>query len=92
MLDRRGNQVFEVRGLVPNQTTIRYHVLGSSINLISVKSGNFTTLYDLNGKTVGDRPIPSQYPVELQFSALRNKLYVYSSTEKTLQIWSIKLR
>jgi len=92
VLDRRGSQVFEVRGLVPGQTTIRYHVLGSGIQLISVKSGEFTTLYDLNGHTVGDRPIPSQYPVELQFSPLRNKLYVYSSTEKALQIWSIKLR
>lgn len=92
ILDRKGSLLFEVRGLRPGQTTIRYHVLGSGVNLISVKSGNFTTLYNLAGRPIGDRPIPSHYPVELQFSPSRNKLFVYSSDNKALQIWSVKLR
>ncbi|MGV3559607.1 hypothetical protein [Larkinella arboricola] len=92
ILDRNGKQLFEVRGLRPGQTSIRYHVLGSGINLISVKSGNFTSLYDLAGRPVGDRPIPGNYPVELQFSPTRNKLFVYSTDNKAVQIWSVKLR
>ncbi|MRS63715.1 hypothetical protein [Larkinella terrae] len=92
ILDRKGNSLFEVRGLRPGQTTIRYHVLGSGINLISVKSGNFTSLYDLAGRPVGDRPIPGAYPVGLQFSPTRNKLFVYSTDNKAVQIWSVKLR
>ncbi|MFD1139840.1 hypothetical protein ACFQ4C_01910 [Larkinella insperata] len=92
VLDRNGKQLFEVRGLRPGQTTLRYHVLGSGINLISVKSGNFTTLYDLAGRPIGDRPIPGAFPVELQFSPTRNKLFVYSTDNKAVQIWSVKLR
>ncbi|GAB3284140.1 hypothetical protein GCM10027347_61000 [Larkinella harenae] len=92
ILDRKGKMLFEVRGLRPGQTLIRYHVLGSGVNLISVKSGNFTTLYDLAGRPVGDRPIPGSNPVGLQFSATRNKLFVYSSDNKAVQIWSVKLR
>jgi hypothetical protein len=92
ILDRKGNSLFEVRGLRPGQTTIRYHVLGSGVNLISVKSGNFTTIYDLAGHPIGDRPIPGNYPVELQFSPTRNKLFVYSTDNKAVQIWSVKLR
>ncbi|WP_128543617.1 hypothetical protein [Larkinella soli] len=91
-LDRQGRQLFEVRGLRAGQTLIRYHVLGSGLNLVSIKSGNFTTLYRLNGRPVGDRPIPSQYPVGLQYSPTRNKLFVYSSAEKAVQVWSIKVR
>ncbi|MGA0558161.1 hypothetical protein ACO2Q8_15985 [Larkinella sp. VNQ87] len=92
ILNRNGQLRFEVRGLRPGQTTIRYHVLGSGVNLISVKSGNFTTLYNLDGQPIGDRPIPGTYPVELQFSPNRNKLFVYSTDNKALQIWSVKLR
>ncbi|GAB3901511.1 hypothetical protein GCM10028803_26320 [Larkinella knui] len=92
ILDRKGHSLFEVRGLRPGQTTIRYHVLGSGVSLISVKSGNFTTLYDLAGHPVGDRPIPGNFPVELQFSPTRNKLFVYSTDNKAVQIWSVKLR
>ncbi|MFC5408204.1 hypothetical protein ACFPMF_02705 [Larkinella bovis] len=92
ILDRKGNPLFEVRGLRPGQTLIRYHVLGAGVNLISVKSGNFTTLYNLAGKPVGDRPIPGSYPVGLQFSPTRNKLFIYSSDNKAVQIWSVKLR
>ncbi|GAB3339297.1 hypothetical protein GCM10027299_52130 [Larkinella ripae] len=92
VLDRNGKSLFEVRGLRPGQTLIRYHILGSGVNLISVKSGNFTTLYNLTGRPVGDRPIPGQYPVELQFSPTRNKLFVYSTDSKAVQIWSVKLR
>ncbi|RRB07134.1 hypothetical protein [Larkinella rosea] len=92
ILDRKGKSLFEVRGLRPGQTTIRYHVLGSGVNLISVKSGNFTSLYNLAGRPVGDRPIPGNFPAELQFSPTRNKLFVYSTDTKAVQIWSVKLR
>ncbi|WP_234734134.1 hypothetical protein [Tellurirhabdus bombi] len=92
ILDHNGKSLFEVRGLVPGRTTIRYHIFGSGLKLVSVKSGNFTSLYHLNGRPFGDRPIPGLYPVNLQYSPSRNKLFIYSSTEKAVQVWSIKLR
>ncbi|WP_266366283.1 hypothetical protein [Tellurirhabdus rosea] len=92
VLDQNGRQLFEVRSLISGQTTIRYHALDAGLKIISVKSGTFTTLYDLAGHPIGDRPIPALYPVTLQYSASRNKLFVYGSSEKAVQVWSIKLR
>jgi len=92
VLDTTGRALLEVRGLPPGQTQIRYHVLTTGLRLISVKTGNFTSLYDLRGQAIGDRPVPSPFPVELQFDPGRNKLFVYSCTEKAVQVWSIKLR
>ncbi|KAB7730874.1 hypothetical protein F5984_12080 [Rudanella paleaurantiibacter] len=92
ILDQQGNERFAVRGLQPDQTSIRYHRLGGGIELISLKSGSFTTLYTLDGKRIGDRPIPSDFPVALQFDELTNELYVLSGIQKAVQLFSIRLR
>lgn len=92
ILDQQGNERFAVRGLQPDQTSIRYHRLGGGVELISLKSGGFTTLYTLDGKRIGDRPIPSDFPVALQFDELTNELYVLSGIRKAVQLFSIRLR
>lgn len=92
ILDQQGNDRFAVRGLQPDQSTIRYHRLGGGIDLISVKSGKFTTLYTLGGLRVGDRSIPGDFPVALQFDELTNELYVLTGVEKAVQLFSIRLR
>lgn len=92
ILDQQGNERFAVRGLEPGATTIRYHRLGGGIDLISVKSGKFTTLYNLSGQRVGDREIPGDFPVQLQFDELTNELYILTGVEKAVQLFSIRLR
>ena len=92
ILDQQGNERFAVRGLQPDKTNIRYHRLGGGIELISVKSGEFTTLYTLDGQRVGDRSIPGDFPVALQFDELTNELYVLTGVEKAVQLFSIRLR
>ncbi|WP_345245498.1 hypothetical protein [Nibrella saemangeumensis] len=92
VLDQQGQQRFEIRGLKPGLNPIHYHHLGAGVDLISVKSGRFTTLYTLDGDVVGDRAIPSDFPVALQFNAVTNQLYVVSGTDKTVQLFSIRMR
>ena len=92
ILDQQGNNRFAVQGLKPGQTSIRYHRLGGGIDLISIKSGNYTTLYTLNGQRVGDRAIPGDFPVVLQFDEGTNELYVLTGVEKAVQLFSIRLR
>lgn len=92
ILDQQGNDRFAVRGLQPDQTNIRYHRLSGGIEIISVKSGKFTTLYNLNGQRVGDRPIPGDFPVALQFDELTNELYILIGIEKAVQLYSIRLK
>ena len=92
ILDQQGNNRFAVQGLKPGQTSIRYHRLGGGIDLISIKSGNYTTLYTLSGQRVGDRAIPGDFPVVLQFDEGTNELYVLTGVEKAVQLFSIRLR
>lgn len=92
VLNQKGEQQFDVRALQPNSTLVRYHRLGAGINIVSVKSGAFTTLYDLSGQLVGDRPIPGDFPVALQFDAQTNELYALSGSQKAVQLFSIRMR
>ena len=92
VLDQQGQRRFDVRALQSGRNRVRYHRLGAGIELVSVQSGNFTTLYDLNGRILGDRPIPGDFPVTLQFDERTNELYILSSTQQTVQLFSIRLR
>ncbi|AQG80140.1 hypothetical protein [Spirosoma montaniterrae] len=92
VLDQQGQRRFEVRALQSGRNNVRYHRLGAGVELISVKSGGYTTLYDLNGRVVGDRPIPSDFPVAVQFDERTNELYVLSGAKQAVQLFSIRLR
>ncbi|MBC3785563.1 hypothetical protein [Spirosoma utsteinense] len=92
ILDQQGQRQFEVRALQSGRNNVRYHRLGAGVELISVKSGGFTTLYDLNGRIVGDHPIPSDFPVALQFDERTNELYILSGAQRAVQLFSIRLR
>ncbi|GAB3558452.1 hypothetical protein [Spirosoma fluminis] len=92
VLDQQGQRRFDVRALQSGRNNVRYHRLGAGVELISVKSGSFTTLYDLNGRIVGDRPIPSDFPLALQFDERTNELYILSSAKQAVQVFSIRLR
>lgn len=92
VLDQHGQPKFDVRALQSGRNNVRYHRLGAGIELISVKSGNFTVLYDLNGHVLNDRPIPSDFPVALQFDERTNELYVLSGAQQAVLLFSIRLR
>lgn len=92
ILDQRGQRLFDVRALQSGRNNVRYHRLGAGIDLISVKSGGFTTLYDLNGRIIGERPIPSDFPVALQFDERTNELYILSGAQQAVLLFSIRLR
>ena len=92
VLNQQGERRFEVRALPSGRNTVRYHRLGAGVELISVQSGGFSTLYDLSGKVIGDRPIPGNFPVALQFDERTNELYVLSGADRAVQLFSIRLR
>jgi hypothetical protein len=92
ILDAAGTRQFELRNLRPADTHLQYHRLGNGVDMLAVKSGNFTTLYTLTGQRIGDRPIPSLFPVTLQYDAQTNELYIVSSIQKAVQLFTIRLR
>lgn len=92
ILDQKGQRRFDVRALQSGRNNVRYHRLGAGVELISVQSGGFTTLYNLNGQIIGDRPIPSDFPVALQFDERINELYILSGAKQAVQLFSIRIR
>lgn len=92
VLDQQGKRRFDVRALQSGRNRVRYHRLGAGVEIVSVQSGTFTTLYDLNGGIIGDRPIPGDFPVTLQFDERTNELYILSNTKQTVHLFSIRLR
>ncbi len=92
VLEKNGKELFSAKGLIADQKQVQYHFLSSEVKFLSVKSGNFTTLYDLKGNQIGDKPFPSEIPVRVSLVEGYNKLLIYSYANKKLQTWSLKLR
>ncbi|MCU0339303.1 MAG: hypothetical protein MUE30_05430 [Spirosomaceae bacterium] len=92
VLDKKGNELFTARGLIPDQKNVQYHFLGADMKFLSIKSGSFTTLYDLKGNQIGDKPIPSEIPIRISYVEGYSKLLIYGYSNKKLQTWSLKIR
>lgn len=92
VLNKQGKELFSAQGLIPYRNGVQYHFLGSEVKFLSVKSGNFTTLYDLNGNQIGDKPIPSDIPIRVTLLEAYNKLLIHSYANKKLQSRSLKIR
>ncbi len=91
ILDKEGNELFEIKDIQPN-SKIQYSFFGTDNRFISIKSGNFTTIFDLKGKRLGDKAIPSEIPVDVTYQPNYYKLLIFSKFESKIQVWSIKLR
>ncbi|WP_229254022.1 hypothetical protein [Dyadobacter sp. NIV53] len=91
ILTKEGVELFEIKDILPN-SVIQYHYFGVDNRFITIRSGNYTTVFDMTGKRLGDKPIPSEIPVQLTYQPGYYKLLIFSQSEKKVQVWSIKLR
>lgn len=90
-LTKDGKELFEIKNLLPN-SIIQYHFFGVDNRFITIRSGNYTTIFDMTGKRLGDKPIPSEMKVQLTYLPSYYKLLIFSRSEGKVQVWSIKLR
>ncbi|MCE7069964.1 hypothetical protein LZG74_06600 [Dyadobacter sp. CY327] len=91
IITKDGNDLFEIKDILPN-SIIQYHFFGVDNRFITIKSGSYTTVFDMTGKRLGDKAIPSEMPVQLTYQPGYYKLLIFSRSEKKIQVWSIKLR
>ncbi|WP_247235046.1 hypothetical protein [Telluribacter sp. SYSU D00476] len=91
ILNKEGEELFEVKNL-QRGSAIQYHFFGVDNRFISVQSGGFTSVFDLSGRRLGDKPIPSDQPVGITYQPAFYKLFVFSRSGTKIQTWSIKLR
>ena len=91
IITKDGNDLFEIKDILPN-SIIQYHFFGVDNRFITIKSGNYTTVFDMTGRRLGDKAIPSEMPVQLTYQPGYYKLLIFSRSEKKIQVWSVKLR
>jgi hypothetical protein len=91
IITKDGNELFTIKDIMPN-VVIQYHYFGVDNRFISIASGNYSTIFDMNGRRLGDKAIPSEMPVQLTYQPGYYKLLIFSRSEKKIQVWSIKLR
>lgn len=91
ILNKDGKELFEIVN-VKSGSEIKYHFFGTDNRFISVTSGGYTTIFDLTGRLIGDKPIPSDKPVRLAYQASFYKLLVVGYSDDKVQTWSIKIR
>ncbi|TLV01223.1 DUF3352 domain-containing protein [Dyadobacter luticola] len=91
IITKEGRDLFEIKDILPN-STIQYHFFGVDNRFITIKSGSYTTVFDMSGKRLGDKAIPSEMPVQLTYQPGYYKLLIFSRSEKKIQVWSVKLR
>lgn len=91
ILSKEGQELFTIKDLMPN-SVLQYHFFGVDNRFITIGSGNYTTVFDMNGKRLGDKAIPAEMPVQLTYQPGYYKLLIFGRSEKKIQVWSVKLR
>lgn len=91
ILNKDGNELFEIGNISPN-STIQYHYFGVDNRFISISSGGFTSLFDMTGKRLGDKPIRSDLPVSVAYQPSYYKIFIFGRSGDKYQTWTIKIR
>jgi hypothetical protein len=88
---QNGDELFEIKGLRPG-SDVQYHFFGSENRFISIRSGGNVLLFDLKGKTIGDKPLPTEMPIRVVFQPEYAKLLLATRVSNQVKIWSIKIQ
>ncbi|MPR36667.1 hypothetical protein [Salmonirosea aquatica] len=91
ILDKEGTELFQIGNISPN-STLQYHYFGVDNRFISINSGGYTSIFDLSGRRLGDKPIPSEVPVRLSYQASYYKIFIFGRSAGKYQAWTIKIR
>ncbi len=91
ILDKEGAELFQIGNISPN-STLQYHYFGVDNRFISINSGGYTSIFDLSGRRLGDKPIPSETPVRLSYQPSYYKIFIFGRSAGKYQAWTIKIR
>ena len=91
ILNQQGEEIFEIENIAPN-AVLQYHYFGVDNRFISISSGGYTSIFDLTGRRLGDKPIPSELPVGISYQASYYKIFIFAREAGKYQTWTIKIR
>ncbi|GHB81349.1 hypothetical protein [Persicitalea jodogahamensis] len=91
ILDQNGSELFEIENIAPN-SVLQYHYFGVDNRFISISSGGYTSIFDLTGRRLGDKPIPSDLPVRISYQPSYYKIFIFAREAGKYKAWTIKIR
>jgi hypothetical protein len=91
ILNKLGEELFEIGNILPPYQ-VQYHYFGVDNRFISISSGGFTSIFDMTGRRLGDKPVRSDLPVQLAYQPSYYKIFVFGHIEDKYQTWTIKIR
>lgn len=91
ILDKQANSLFNIFPITP-ESQLRYFAFGAETKILSVTDSRGTMLYNLQGEPMIQAPIPSLYPVTIEFAESYQKLFIYATSGKGVQILTSKIR
>ncbi|MCY7350855.1 MAG: hypothetical protein LH606_09315 [Cytophagaceae bacterium] len=91
-LDKQGKVLFVADNAPPASTTIEYYNFGADVRVICLTTNKGTWLYNLRGQPLTERPLTSKFPVVVRYAEQYNKLFLYATTDKALEVWTVKIR
>ncbi len=91
ILNQAGRELFEIENIAPN-SVLQYHYFGMDNRFISISSGGYTSIFDLTGRRLGDKPIPSELPIRISYQAAYYKIFIFAREAGKYKTWTIKIR
>lgn len=90
--DQQGRLLMQVENADPATTTTEFYDFGADAKVLSVTTSKGTWLYNLRGQPLIEKPLVSRFPVVLQFAESYNKLFLYVTTDRAVEVWTVKIR
>jgi hypothetical protein len=89
--DKRGTRLFNIANF-PADTRLDYYDFDSDVKIIALVTGNTTAFYTTRGVPLLNRPVESRFPIVLDYAESYQKLMLYVTTEKAVELWTAKLK
>lgn len=91
LFDKQANSLFNIFPITQD-SQLRYYDFGAETKIIAVTDSRGTMLYNLQGEPMIQAPIPSLYKVTIEFAESYQKLFIYATSSKGVQILTSKIR
>ncbi len=94
ILDQNGQQLAEVARQSADDPQIQYYNFGAGLRLIAVTTQPIgqTSIYELNGRSIGNEPIQSSHPIAAVYVDAYDKLLIYYTRKAQAGLLSVKVK
>ncbi|MDJ1482158.1 hypothetical protein QNI16_16765 [Cytophagaceae bacterium YF14B1] len=94
ILDKEGQSLFETAANLSDNNEIQYYNFGAGLRIVAITNpvAKSTTLYTITGSVIGKTPIHSSSPIAAVYVDAYDKLLVYHTIDRQIEVLSAKIK